>query len=143
MKTIDCWRELEPYGVVFLTGEKGAYMMRLLFDCTEKGRKILGKMFGIADLKLAEAWNNGSKEDPHVGSILLSTHMLIPVAVFALLEVLPHRGIYANGSVLGVEPTDSPERIAMCRKMCPEALVGTVLTCASDRHTHMMSGRVD
>jgi hypothetical protein len=86
MKTIACWQDLRPYGVVFLTGEACGLMMRLLFDVTEKGRQVLARTLGIPGLKLAEPWNRGSEADPHVGSIMLTQEMLVPVAVFALLE---------------------------------------------------------
>ena len=53
---------------------------------TEQGPMVLARTFGVPDLKLAEPWNRGRKEDPHVGSVLLPHAMLTLVAVFVLLE---------------------------------------------------------
>ena len=47
MKTVNCWNDLEPYGIVLLTGEACGLCYRLLCDLTEQGRKILGKCLGI------------------------------------------------------------------------------------------------
>jgi hypothetical protein len=62
VKTIDCWRDLEPFGIDPLTGEACGLMCRILFDVTERGRRILAKAFGVPDLKLAERWNRGTKD---------------------------------------------------------------------------------
>jgi len=37
-------------------------------------------------LKLPPNWNHGSDAEPHVGSIMLVPELLVPIAVFALLE---------------------------------------------------------
>jgi hypothetical protein len=77
-------------------------------------------------LTLAEPWNRGSTDDPHVGSVMLSFEMLTPVGIFALLESgCREVWLYRNGSMLGIEPTDSEEQIELCRKMAPEALART------------------
>jgi hypothetical protein len=59
-------------------------MMRILFDLTATGKKIVEKCF---DIKLeSEPWNRGAKDVPHVASIMLTREMLIPLGIFALLE---------------------------------------------------------
>lgn len=130
MKTIKCWNDLTKFGIVPLTGEACGLNYRLLFDVTEQGRKILAKCFGVPELKLAEAWGRqvvrleGAGAENPVGSIMLSHEMLMPVGVFALLESgCIECWLYANQSLLGIEPTDSAERIEMCRKMHPEGFV--------------------
>src|SRR3954454_14489234 len=110
MKTIYNWRDLESYGIDPLTGEACGLMARVLFDCTEGGRKILAKALGIPDLKLAEPWNRGTAADPHVGSILLPHAMLTLVAVFALLESGCDEVWQHEQGVIGFEPVDSQER---------------------------------
>ena len=59
-------------GIIPLTGESCGLGYRILFDVTEQGRAVIGRWLGIPDIKLAESWNRGSDDDPHVGSILLS-----------------------------------------------------------------------
>src|SRR5688500_15596888 len=86
MQWIHSFHDLSRYGIDPLTGEACGLMFRILFDCTERGRTILAKCFGVPDLTLAEPWNRGSADDPHVGSIMLAQCMLQPIAVFALLE---------------------------------------------------------
>lgn len=146
MKTISCLKDLEPFGVVPLTGEACGLMYRILCDVTERGRRVLARCLGVPNLTLADPWNRGSKDDPHVGSVMLAPQLLVPVGVFALLEHgCTEVWLYANGSLLGVEPSDTPERIELCRAMCPEALVRTFAPrgTAGDRNVHVMSGRVE
>jgi hypothetical protein len=144
MRRVTCWNDLAPFGFVCLTGEACGLGYRILFDVTETGRKILGKCFGIPDMRLAEAWNRGDPADPDVGSIMMSREMLVPIGIFALLE----SGCVqvwqdANGSLLGIERDDPPDQVASVEKMCQPELVrkyayqGT----AGDRNVHLMSGR--
>ena len=72
MKTISSWNDLQPFGIIPLTGEACGLMYRILFDVTETGRNGVAKCFGIPKITLAEAWNRGTKEHPHVGSIMLT-----------------------------------------------------------------------
>lgn len=153
MKTIKCWNDLAKFGIVPLTGEACGLNYRILFDVTEPGRKILARCFGVPELKLADAWGRqvvrlqeGDGPESPVGSIMMSQEMLVPVGVFALLESgCSECWLYSNHSLLGIEPSDSAERIEMSRKMCPEALVRQFAYCgtAGDRNLHMMSGRVE
>lgn len=109
MKTITCWNDLQPFGVIPLTGEACGLRYRILFDVTETGRKIVAKCFGIPKMTLAEPWNRGTKEDPHVGSIMLTHEALLPLAVFALLEN-GYSEVYLMGQVvLGIELGDKPD----------------------------------
>ena len=144
MRRISCWNDLCPLGIECLTGEACGLGYRILFDVTEQGRRILSKCFGIPNLQLAEAWNRGNAEHPHVGSIMLAKEMLVPVGIFALLENdCTEVWHFANGSLLGIEKQDSPDQVAAAEKMCaPERIRkyqygGT----AGDRNVHMMSGR--
>ena len=144
MKTISCWADLRPYDLDALTGEACGLTYRLLLDVTAIGRKVVGKCFGMPEPRLAEAWNRGEPADPHVGSIMCSPELLVPIGVFALLESsCKEVWLYANGNVLGIEPTDTEEMIERCRRMAPEAHVRTLRYggTAGDRNTHMMSGR--
>src|SRR5262245_57095429 len=86
MKTVTFWNDLQPFGIIPLTGEACGLMYRILFDVTATGRQVVAKCFGIPNINLPEPWNRGTQEDPHVGSIMLSHEALTPLAVFALLE---------------------------------------------------------
>ena len=145
MKTVNCWNDIEPYGIELLTGEACGLSYRLLCDVTEQGRKILAKCLGIPNLNLAENWNRGRAEDPHVGSIMLTHEMLTPLAVFALLESGCKEVYLVNNSVVGVEHSDPPDLIETVKRVAGVeyarrlAYRGT----AGDRNVHVMSGRVE
>lgn len=144
MKSINCWNDLEPFGVIPLTGEACGLMYRILFDVTEKGRNVVAKCFGIPNVNLPEPWNRGSPEDPHVGCIMLAREMLQPLAVFALLESGCKEVYLVNDSVHGFEETDAPDLIQDVKRWSKVdharrlAYGGT----AGDRNAHVMSGRV-
>ena len=146
MKTVHCWQDLKDYGIDPLTGEACGLMYRILFDVTERGRRILARCLGIPNLKLAEAWNRGSKEDPHVGSVMLTQEMLAPVAVFALLESgCAEAWLLKDGTVVGFEPAEAPERRQAFLDFHRDRLARR-FACggtAGDRNVHVMSGRID
>src|SRR5262249_29351447 len=86
MKSVHCWNDLEPFGILLLTGEACGLGYRLLCDVTSSGKRVLERCFGTPNLNLPESWNRGSAENPHVGCIMLAHEMLRALAVFALLE---------------------------------------------------------
>jgi hypothetical protein len=144
MKTIASWGDLEPYGIIPLTGESCGLGYRILFDVTEKGRRIIAKCLGVPDINLPESWNRGSADEPHVGSIMLPPEMLIPLAIFALLET-GCTEVHRMGDVaVGFEDTDAADAAETMRRIYRVeyarrfAYRGT----AGDRNVHMMSGRV-
>jgi hypothetical protein len=145
MKTVSCWNDLQPYGIIPLTGESCGLMYRILFDLTEKGRQVVAKCYGIPSINLPEPWNRGLKEDPHVGCIMLSQESLIPVAVFALLENGCKEVHLMGSAVIGIEPGDPDDAAATMRSVYKLeyarrlAYSGT----AGDRNVHVMSGRVE
>ena len=141
MKSVSCWNDLQPFGMIPLTGEACGLMYRILFDVTEKGRKAVAKCFGIPNINLPEPWNRGSAEDPHVGCIMLSQETMQPLAVFALLEN-GCKEVYLMGQVIvGIEPGDRTgvQRVYKVDYARRFAYSGT----AGDRNVHVMSGRVD
>jgi hypothetical protein len=145
MKTIGSWNDLQPFGIVPLTGEACGLMYRILFDVTETGRKAIGKCLGIANMTLGEPWNRGTAADPHVGSIMLTQETLVPIAIFALLEGGCAEVYLMGNVVVGFEqgdPPDAPEamrrvyRVEFARRFCYGGTAG-------DRNEHRMSGRVE
>ena len=145
MKTISCWNHLSEFGIVPLTGESCGLGYRILCDVTAKGKIILEKCFGIPELTLAPNWNTGSKADPHVGSIMLAPELLVPIAVFALLEDgCKEVWKVESAATFGIQPSDSPDAPESVKKWLGTrglrrlAYRGT----AGDRNVHVMSGRV-
>jgi hypothetical protein len=73
--------------------------------------RAVEKCFGAPNLNLPESWNRGSKENPHIGCIMLAFEILRPLTVFALLESGCKEAYLVNESVYGIEPSDSPTAI--------------------------------
>jgi hypothetical protein len=140
MKTISNWAALEPFGVVPLTGEACALGYRLLCDLTLQGQNIVERCLSVAIQ--SENWNNGSEADPHVASIMLTHEMLLPLAVFALLESGCREVWITDGAAIGIEssdPADQVERLKQVYKLHRRfAYHGPF----QDRNQHQMSGRV-
>lgn len=145
MKTVACWDDLRPFGIEPLTGEACGLAWRILFDVTEKGRKVVGKCFGVPNIALAEPWNRGSAGEPHVGSIMLTREALVPLAVFALLED-GCREVYLMGQVsVGIEAGDPPDTADTMRRVygVEHARRFSYGGTAGDRNVHVMSGRAE
>ena len=145
MKSISSWDDLRSFGIVCLTGEACGLSYRILCDVTEKGKALLTKVFDIDDLVLHENWNRGSDETPHIGSIMLPSAMLVPIAVFALLENgCTEVWTLSDGSVVGIERSDSREAVECFKHLRTHertrrfGYFGT----AGDRNVHVMTGRV-
>jgi hypothetical protein len=145
MRRLHCWNDLVAYGVIPLTGESCGLGYRILFDVTERGRGIVGTYLGVPDIRLAEAWNRGDPADPHVGAVMLSREMFVPIAVFALLQGgCTQAWQLKDGSVLGIEADDSQERIDALTALYAPSRVGfyAFRGSAGDRNVHVMSGRI-
>ena len=144
MRSISSWNDLREYGIDPLTGEACSLMYRILFDVTEKGAKVVRKCLGIPKMTFAESWNGGTKEEPHIGSIMLTQEMLIPLAIFALLENGCTEAYILNGTVIGIEPDDPPDTAEAMRKAYRvEYARRFSYGSGGDRNQHQMSGRVE
>ena len=144
VKTVTSWDDLRPFGIDALTGEACGLGYRLLCDVTAKGKAIVEKCLGTPALALFEQWNAGSKDDPHVGSIMLVPEMFTPLAVFAVLESgYRECWVTRNGGVYAIDPDDPEDAIEAVRRwlgvegMRRFSYRGT----AGDRNVHVMSGR--
>jgi hypothetical protein len=143
MRRITCFDDLRPFGIEPLTGEACGLMYRILCDVTADGLCILDKCFGVR-ITPADAWNRGTDDKPHVGSVMLSPPMLVPLGVFALLE--PGCGecwLHASGELIGIEPGDSPETVRGYAELY-EGVIARRLSyrgTAGDRNVHQMTGR--
>jgi hypothetical protein len=144
VKTVTSWDHLRPFGIDVLTGEACGLGYRLLCDLTAKGRAIVEKCLGTPPLPLYEQWNTGSKEEPHVGCIMLVPELFTPLAVFAVLESgYQECWVSKNGAVYAIDPDDPQDAIEAVRRwlgvesMRRFSYRGT----ARDRNVHVMSGR--
>lgn len=82
MKSYNCVGEMEQFGLNCLTGEACGLGMRLLFDVTEPGRKLVEKFLCVQQLILQQDWNGGEA----VGSIMLAAEQCTPLAIMGMLE---------------------------------------------------------
>jgi len=153
VKHINNWNDLEPYGVIALTGEACGYGYRTLCDLTEAGELLIRELFDIpGPLKLHENWNNEGR----AGSIMLPPGMLTPLAVFALFKAECSKVfVHYDGTVHGIEATDSPETADLWLKFhqghhCDSCnrygagggIMRSVTNPGFSRYRHQMSGRV-
>ena len=144
LKTIGSWNDLRPYGIEPLTGEACSLMYRILFDVTEQGAKVVRRCLGIPKMTLAESWNGGTKEEPHVGSIMLTREMLVPLAIFALLENGCTEAYILNGTVIGIEADDPPDTAETMRKAYRvEYARRFSYGGTGDRNQHQTSGHIE
>ena len=115
MKALRNWRDLEPYGIIMLTGEACGYGYRLLCDLTPNGVEIIRRMFDMPEApRLRENWNSSSRGE--VASIMLAGEMFVPVAIFCLFNAGDgdeHSRVFTtyDGTVYGVESTDDPQMV--------------------------------
>ena len=59
IKCISSWQDLEPYGIIPLTGEADSLSFRLLCDLTPIGESIVGRMLGgNVEFRQGSNWNS-------------------------------------------------------------------------------------
>jgi len=57
VKTIDSWAGMQPYGIVPLTSEPDGLKYRIVCDVTAKGKLLVEKTLGIAEIRLEKSWD--------------------------------------------------------------------------------------
>src|ERR1019366_9556663 len=90
-------------------------------------------------------WNTGSEAEPHVGSIMLAPELLVPIAVFALLENgCKEVWKVENQGVHGIQFSDPPDTAESLKKWLGVESLGLLpyRGTAGDLNLHVMSGRV-
>ena len=140
MKTVSSWDHLRPYGIDLLTGEACSLMYRLLCDLTQNGKRIVERCLSVQIQ--SENWNGGSGDDPHVASIMLTREMLVPLAVFALLENGCREVWVTDSAAIGVEPDDSDDELERMKRFTKPVRRFAFRGPFQDRNQHQMSGRV-
>ena len=89
--------KLKDFGIILLTGEACGIGMRILFNLTATGKKIVEEFFRVE--ATCESWNCGTDKDPHVASIMLPLSVLQELWIFCHLR----RGtkyVFLGGHVL-------------------------------------------
>jgi hypothetical protein len=140
MKTIARWSDLESFGIDPLTAEACSLGMRILCDLTAQGRRVIERCLGV-EIR-SENWNSGSKDDPHVASVMLVAEMLQPLAVFALLESGCREVWITDRAAFGIEPEDTEEQVDMMKRCHKPSRRFAYQGAFQDRNQHQMSGRV-
>ena len=143
LKQIHTWDDLRPFGIDALTGEACGLAMRLLCDVTKEGGKLVERFLGgTVTIKPGSEWNGGTKDLPHVGSVLLPRSILKDLSAFVLVIYVGSTGGVAalkDGGVIAFEGPVSPweeERIERYYRRSNDPGTG-------DRNQHAMSGRVE
>lgn len=140
MKMVRNLYDLQACGLHCLTGEACGLGLRLLFDLTEGGKKIVEKCF---DVKIAsEPWNGGSDADPHVASIMIAREMFLPLGIFALLESGCTEVWIDSEMLFGVESDDKPEYLELVKKDRPNIRRYAYRGTAGSRNQHVFTGRI-
>ena len=113
-------------------------MYRILCDITEDGKRVIEKCLSC-ELRPPENWNSGA-----IGSIMLSPEMLVPIAVFALLEAGCREVYIVEGTVVGMESDDTGETLDHFRRYHGDRIKRRFAYTGpfQDRNQHQMSGRV-
>jgi hypothetical protein len=140
MKTVSSWDHLRPYGIDLLTGEACALGYRLLCDLTLQGQNTVERCFSVAIQ--SENWNSGSDANPHVASIMLTHEMLLPLAVFALLDSGCREVWITDGAAIGIESTDTADQVKRLKQLHKLHRRFEYHGPFEDRNQHQMSGRV-
>jgi hypothetical protein len=140
MKTVASWVALGEFGIIVLTGEACSLMYRTLCDLTQKGKRIVERCLSV-EIQ-SENWNCGSKDDPHIASIMLTQEMIVPLAVFALLEFGCREVWVTDRFAIGVEPNDTEEQVQRMKQVHKPHRRFAYHGPFQDRNQHQMSGRV-
>ena len=137
---MNSWDDLREFGIEPLTGEACGLAMRLLCDVTARGKAIIENFLGSrVAIERDSNWNGGSRDDPHVGSVMLPRSIFDDLAAFVLCHTLRGAGVarLENGAVIawtGAMPEYRRDRVA--RYFRRSSAPGTGL-----RNTHAFSGR--
>ena len=111
------------------------------FSATSRERKrTVERCLGVRIQ--SENWNGGSKDDPHVASVMLAREMLVPLAVFALLESGCREVWVTDRAAIGVDPGDSDEEVECMKRVYKPVRRFAYHGPFQDRNQHQMSGRV-
>lgn len=135
------WRELEPYGINYLTGEADRYGERVLCDLSVAGVDLLQTYFGGTITFTSESnWNSRVGDAPAIASVLLPRDLLFPLFRFILFHVHQVQVIVKAGDChYGFN--DMSWQSFFDEKIMKLYRNPTGGDGGGDRHVHAMSGR--
>jgi len=144
LNTIQNWRDLEPYGLIYLTGESCGLGMRILFDLTPAGVNLLQEFWGSnVTIQTGSNWNHS---DGQVASIMLSPAIFDDLAAFTLAHEYPivvvvnHREEgWSSHWIAGYSQEDWAEYKDRCFALYKTVRVYT--NAGKMRNQHQFSGR--
>ena len=150
--TISNWEHLEHFGIKALTGEACSYMMRILCDVNEDGRRdILDYLSLPANTVLTGPWNSQVNGKPSVGSIMLHRDCTSAIAEFMLrragAKALVRRpssdtivGLFTDERVMQYEQllTDFPDTTCTWQI---HRISRNAQPCIGSRNIHAATGR--
>lgn len=114
-RSISTPRDLEDYGISYLTGEADAWGVTALYQVTEQGKRIVLSTLGLPDTTAFLRYDGSYtiKGSPIVGLVYLGHRFaLTELAICALIEVGCHTVVEMNsGSIYGFEARDSDHDI--------------------------------
>ncbi len=147
MKHLRDWRDLRPFGIDALTGEACGLAMRILCDVTEKGAENIQRFLGgRITVEKGGNWNGGSKEEPHIGSVLLPYSILSDLSAFLLVVNLKGSVItLKSGEAIGAEDEEDEGyiRTYLAEESGIRVWRRSDAPGTGDRNRHAMSGRTD
>jgi hypothetical protein len=100
MTILDGWKDLEQYGISFLTGEADAYSLRALCSLNEDGVKLMESFLSVKVNK--DPWSNykiNGKET--VASIMIPYSIYRDLATFCLFHVDNFQEVVINDMWIG------------------------------------------
>jgi hypothetical protein len=140
MKIVSKWDAMREFGIDALTGEACSLGLRLLCDLTAAGRATVERCFGVTIR--SENWNSGSTDAPHVASIMVTREMLLPLAIFALLDAGCTEVWITDAAAIGVETSDPADQVERLKEVHNLQRRFAYSGRFQDRNQHQMSGRV-
>lgn len=85
---IDDLKQLQKYGINYLTAESCAYSLRLLLDLNEDGVKLVKRWLGSnVTFRKNSNWNPAVNQKPAIASIMLSREAIDSLITFILYDV--------------------------------------------------------
>jgi hypothetical protein len=113
VKTINCWAEMQPYGIIPLTTEPDGLQYRTVCDVTARGKQLIEKALGVVEIQLEMNWDYGTNDEPHIGSIMVCPTMLPIFGVYALFDDGCHEvWLTKKHGLVGIQQGDSQDVIA-------------------------------
>lgn len=147
-KTLDSWRDLEDYGIIYLTREACGTGQRVLCDLTPEGLDFIQGFFSIE----MKPGTNVNYSQGQIASIMLPVSLYIELLIYALLrenyEIVVHvvgSGRFRGNNVHGMSRAEWEKQ----RETWNTAYNGDFRVCSRSTapgtgllNRHAMSGRI-